>query len=127
MTRNLHTLTSGAGDIARGNLQTRVPVRSRDEFGQLATAFNQMASELEAKQKALVAQERLQRELELCRQIQNEMLPRQPLLIDLAEVRGVSIPAREVGGDFFNYFVSMTISWRCSSATSPARASEPRC
>jgi len=105
MTRNLHTLTSGAGDIARGNLQTRVPVRSRDEFGQLATAFNQMAGELEAKQKALVAQERLQRELELCRQIQNEMLPRQPLLIDLAEVRGVSIPAREVGGDFFNYFV----------------------
>lgn len=105
MTRNLHTLTAGAVEIARGNLQTRVPVRSRDEFGQLGVAFNQMAGELEAKQKALVAQERLQRELELCRQIQNEMLPRQPLLLDLAEVRGVSIPAREVGGDFFNYFV----------------------
>ena len=30
---------------------------------------------------------------------------REPLCIDLAEVRGVSIPAREVGGDFFNYFV----------------------
>ena len=105
MTRNLSTLTAGAGEIARGNLQARVPVRSRDEFGQLAVAFNHMAADLEAKQKALVAQERLQRELELCRQIQNEMLPRQPLLLDLAEVRGVSIPAREVGGDFFNYFV----------------------
>jgi sigma-B regulation protein RsbU (phosphoserine phosphatase) len=33
------------------------------------------------------------------------MLPREPLRLDLAEVRGVSIPAREVGGDFFNYFV----------------------
>ncbi len=105
MTRNLNTLTAGAVAISRGNLQTRVPVRSLDEFGQLAAAFNQMAGELEAKQKALVAQERLQRELELCRQIQNEMLPSQPLLLDLAEVRGVSIPAREVGGDFFNYFV----------------------
>jgi sigma-B regulation protein RsbU (phosphoserine phosphatase) len=33
------------------------------------------------------------------------MLPREGLRLGLAEVKGVSIPAREVGGDFFNYFV----------------------
>jgi len=32
------------------------------------------------------------------------MLPRQALRLGLTEVKGVSIPAREVGGDFFNYF-----------------------
>jgi sigma-B regulation protein RsbU (phosphoserine phosphatase) len=53
----------------------------------------------------LVEQERLQRELELCRQIQNEMLPHESLRLGLTEVKGVSIPAREVGGDFFNYFM----------------------
>jgi phosphoserine phosphatase RsbU/P len=52
-----------------------------------------------------VQQERLKRELELSRQIQNDMLPREPLRLGFAEVKGVSIPAREVGGDFFNYFV----------------------
>jgi len=105
MTRNLKTLTAGAQQIARGDLKVRVPVRSRDEFGRLASAFNQMAADLDAHQQLLVTQERMQRELELCRQIQNEMLPREPLHVDLAQVQGVSIPAREVGGDFFNYFV----------------------
>ena len=33
-----------------------------------------------------------------------ELLPRGPLVSHYAETCGVSIPAREVGGDFFNYF-----------------------
>jgi sigma-B regulation protein RsbU (phosphoserine phosphatase) len=63
-----------------------------------------MAGEIEAHEKVLVERERLRRELELCRQIQVDMLPHGPLRLGLAEVTGVSIPAREVGGDFFNYF-----------------------
>lgn len=105
MTRHLAALTAGARAIARGRLDTRVPVRSRDELGELARAFNQMAEELAAHQALLLEQERLRRELELCREIQHEMLPREPLRVGVTEVRGVSIPAREVGGDFFNYFV----------------------
>jgi sigma-B regulation protein RsbU (phosphoserine phosphatase) len=82
-----------------------VPVDSSDEFGQLARAFNHMAAGLESHQALVVEQERLHRELELCRRIQAEMLPRASLRLGLAEIRGISIPAREVGGDFFNYFV----------------------
>ena len=46
----------------------------------------------------------MKRELELGRQIQSEMLPHESLRFGLTEVKGMSIPAREVGGDFFNYF-----------------------
>jgi HAMP domain-containing protein len=105
MTRNLSVLTEGANQLAQGNLAARVPVASSDEFGQLARAFNQMAAGLESHEKLVVEQERLHRELELCRRIQTEMLPRAPLRLGLAEINGISIPAREVGGDFFNYFV----------------------
>jgi serine phosphatase RsbU (regulator of sigma subunit) len=104
MTRNLTVLTHGAEKLAQGDLQTRVEIRSRDEFGQLALAFNRMAQDLSEHEKRLVEQERLRKELEMCRKIQEDLLPRQALRSGVVEAKGVSIPAREVGGDFFNYF-----------------------
>ncbi len=105
MTQHLATLTRGVRQLAGGDFRTRVPVRSKDEFGALAGAFNQMAEDLERHEALAVRQERLRRELELSRLIQTEMLPRGSLRSGPAEIWGVSIPAREVGGDFFNYFV----------------------
>jgi serine phosphatase RsbU (regulator of sigma subunit) len=105
MTRHLTSLTAGVRQLAGGDFRARVPVRTKDEFGALASAFNQMAEDLERHQTLVVEQERLRRELELSRLIQTEMLPRAHLRMGPAEIGGVSIPAREVGGDFFNYFV----------------------
>ena len=104
LTRNLSSLTDGVGRIARGDYGARVPVKSNDEIGRLASAFNRMAADVEQHQLAAVEQERIRRELELGRRIQSEMLPHSPLHFGLTEVQGVSMPAREVGGDFFNYF-----------------------
>jgi serine phosphatase RsbU (regulator of sigma subunit) len=104
LTRNLTDLTDGVGRIAQGDYSARVPVKSRDEIGRLASAFNSMAADVEQHQRSAVEQERIRRELELGRQIQAEMQPRAPLHFGLTEVKGISVPAREVGGDFFNYF-----------------------
>jgi len=104
LTRHLTALNAGVQRLAAGDRTARVQVNTGDEVEDLAHSFNRMASELEAHDRLLVKQERLARELELCRQIQNEMLPHGPLKLGLAEIAGVSIPAREVGGDFFNYF-----------------------
>jgi serine phosphatase RsbU (regulator of sigma subunit) len=104
MTQHVSSLSDGVKQLAGGDFKARVPVRSRDEFGSLAASFNRMAEDLEKHQALVVEQERLRRELELSRLIQTEMLPRDPLRLGAAEIQGLSIPAREVGGDFFNYF-----------------------
>ena len=104
MTRHIASLTEGAQRLARGDLDVRVPVPHGREFRQLAQAFNRMAGELRLNQERLLEQERLRKELEIGRRIQEELLPRAPFHGPFAEVGGVSIPAREVGGDFFNYF-----------------------
>ena len=104
LTRNLSTLSDGVHRIAAGDYSARVKVQSKDEIGRLATAFNQMAEDVELHQRSAVEQERIKRELELGRQIQNDMLPQSPLRFGLTEIKGVSVPAKEVGGDFFNYF-----------------------
>lgn len=50
---------------------------------------------------ALVEQERVRRELELARQIQESLLPTQPN--GKFPISGVNIPAREVSGDFYDF------------------------
>lgn len=51
ITRPLGSLTRAASQIAGGDLSVRVPVQSRDELGELATTFNQMAGSLETQEK----------------------------------------------------------------------------
>jgi serine phosphatase RsbU (regulator of sigma subunit) len=104
ITRDLESLEDGAAKLAAGDLDARVAVRSRDEIGRLAFAFNRMARDLSVQQERLLAEEGLKRELLTCRRIQAELLPHGPLETPLARVSGVSYSAREVGGDFFNYF-----------------------
>jgi signal transduction histidine kinase len=48
MTRPLREMTAAARAMARGDYTLRVRASSRDEVGQLAEAFNQMAADLEA-------------------------------------------------------------------------------
>jgi signal transduction histidine kinase len=46
LTRPLQALTSAAQSITRGQLEQQVTVRSNDEIGQLASAFNSMSQEV---------------------------------------------------------------------------------
>lgn len=43
----LHLLVSGAQEIGRGKLETRIPVQTRDEIGHLSEVFNTMACQLQ--------------------------------------------------------------------------------
>ena len=46
LTRPIREITTATRAIADGNLEQKVPVRSRDELGELATSFNLMSAEL---------------------------------------------------------------------------------
>lgn len=45
--RSLSALNRAAAEIGRGNFATNIPVKSRDELGQLAEAINKMSSDLQ--------------------------------------------------------------------------------
>lgn len=61
LTRPLNDLVQGADRIGKGDLDTRIPVQSNDEFGHLATKFNHMTIHL---QETLTALKQSHQELE---------------------------------------------------------------
>jgi PAS domain S-box-containing protein len=63
MTAPLKLLVDGAQKIGRGDLESRVPVTSSDEFGELSAAFNTMSTQLQKSHGALVQREQLFRSL----------------------------------------------------------------
>jgi sigma-B regulation protein RsbU (phosphoserine phosphatase) len=109
--RPLQGLAAATGRIAQGEFATPLPAAPRaDEIGDLTAAFATMVGALrdhiERLTEATAARERIDSELRIAHDIQLAILPRQwssaggdPLaLFALIE------PAREVGGDFYDYF-----------------------
>lgn len=102
--RPLEPLRAGVQRIGSGQLDTRVQVNDRSEFGLLADHVNAMAAGLQRAQEERIRQERIDRELEIAHQIQETLLPRR-----MPESRGIEIashytPALEVSGDYFDVF-----------------------
>ena len=56
----------------------------------------------------LAEQERLKHELDIARRIQIASLPQTTPVIDGLDIAGISIPAQEVGGDYFDYLNGVT-------------------
>jgi hypothetical protein len=94
-------LMKGALQIGRGNLNVAVDIRSRDELKLLGDTFNTMARDLRNSTKSLIEKERMGKELEIARDIQEKLLPTDLRIQGLDVAAGV-VPALEVGGDCFD-------------------------
>lgn len=96
-------LRFGTERLRQGDLSHRLEIAGQDELSNLAEAFNEMAVGLEEGRRTLVEKERLESELALARQIQQRLLPAHPPEIPGLLLAGVSVPAREVGGDYYDF------------------------
>ncbi|MCX7634801.1 MAG: cache domain-containing protein, partial [Syntrophales bacterium] len=112
VTRPLTVLSEKAGEIARGNLDVEVPrITSGDEVGELSRSFADMKQALKAYIRNLAettaAKERIEKELQIAHDIQLSLVPKE---FPTDPSQGFAIyatmePAREVGGDLYDFFV----------------------
>ncbi len=71
--RDLDLLVEGSLAAARGDLDHRVPVRSKDEVGAVANAFNFMMEDLKTSKEKLVIAERIAAWQEIARRLAHEI------------------------------------------------------
>ena len=120
LTRPLHQLSEfaralPAQDLVAGRMLpshiAELPRRRPDEVGRLAAAFAYMDEQLREKVTRLLeetsSRERLESELNIAQEIQQGLLPPPPdkLLQARVDLRATMVPAKEVGGDLYDYLL----------------------
>jgi serine phosphatase RsbU (regulator of sigma subunit) len=101
--RPIRALEAGAEIIGQGNLDYTIQVKSRDEIGNLAQAFNRMTTDLKQAQVKIIEKEKMEQELETARKIQSVLLPKENPIIEGFQIVSFYKSAREVGGDYFDF------------------------
>lgn len=107
ITEPVKKLVEGTRRIARGDLNYRVDIKGADEISELAASFSKMSQDLnlyiEELKRTTAEKERLLRELEIAREIQQGFLPLSAPDLKIFDIAATSVPAKQVGGDFYDF------------------------
>ena len=97
ISRPIEELARAAGQVAAGDWETRVEIRSLDEVGALARSFNNMVRQLAEQRDRLVQTERVAAWRELARRLAHELKnPLMPLQITVENmVRAKKLPKKQ--------------------------------
>jgi sigma-B regulation protein RsbU (phosphoserine phosphatase) len=104
ITSSVHELFMGTERVRQGDFTHRINIESKDQLGELAESFNQMTGSIENLLLTAAEKKRMEEELRIARQIQMSLLPRGPLDFPGITMTALCVPAREVGGDYYDFF-----------------------
>jgi len=107
VSRPVRRLVEAARVVGAGQFSHRVRVDSDDEVGTLADSFNKMIDSIETYTAQLAQttaeKEALGRELDIAATIQRSLLPESCPQVEHFDLAAENLPAREVGGDFYDF------------------------
>ena len=102
LSRAVNQLSKATDSVRSGDFSTRIPVRRRDQIGALHESFNEMAAGLEQSVAAVAQKEILEKELQIARELQQSLLPRDIPTSDAVEFSTLFEPSAAIGGDYFD-------------------------
>ncbi|HMB81269.1 MAG TPA: PP2C family protein-serine/threonine phosphatase, partial [Vicinamibacterales bacterium] len=103
LTGSVHALFVGTERVRQGDFTHKIGVKSGDQLGELAGSFNSMTASIEDLLRQAAEKKRLEEELRIAHEIQMSLLPQGPLIMAGLSVTALCVPAREVGGDYYDF------------------------
>ena len=103
LTGSVHELFTGTERVRQGDFAHKIAVKTEDQLGELAGSFNSMTASIEDLLRQAAEKKRLEEELRIAHEIQMSLLPQGPLLMAGLSVTALCVPAREVGGDYYDF------------------------
>jgi serine phosphatase RsbU (regulator of sigma subunit) len=104
ITYAVHELFVGTERIQQGDFAHRIRIESRDQLEDLADSFNRMSASIDHLLLVQREKQRLDDELRIAREIQKSLLPVTPPRMPGLDIADLCEPAREVGGDYYDFF-----------------------
>jgi serine phosphatase RsbU (regulator of sigma subunit) len=89
--------------VKGGDFNNAIAVRSTDQLGELAASFNDMTGRIHLLLLEQNEKRRMEEELRIARNIQMSLLPQGSLSVPGLSVSSLCAPAREVGGDYYDW------------------------
>lgn len=89
--------------VDQGDFSYRAPVRGYTQLTELARSFNSMTESIERLISDQKEKQRLESEIGIAREVQQQLFPREAPRLDTLEISGVCLAARSVSGDFYDY------------------------
>jgi sigma-B regulation protein RsbU (phosphoserine phosphatase) len=103
ITGAVHELYEGTQRVKEGDFSYRVPVKGSDQLGELTASFNTMTENLGRLIVIAKEKERLESELEIAREVQAQLFPKDVPSAKTLEIKGFCQPARTVSGDYYDF------------------------
>ncbi len=103
ITGAVHSLYQGTQRVMEGDFSHRITASGRDQLADLSKSFNTMTENLERLLVVAKEKERLQAEIEIAREVQEQLYPKTVPLMKTLSVTGLCQPARMVSGDYYDY------------------------
>jgi len=102
LSRAVNRMSRATEAVRQGDFSVRIPVRRRDQVGDLQRSFNEMAGNLETLVATAAQKELLEKELALARQLQESLLPGNLPTGAGVEFATLFEPSAAIGGDYFD-------------------------
>ena len=103
ITGAVHELYEGTQHVKKDDFSYRIPVKGNDQLAELTTSFNTMTENLGRLIVVAKEKERLESELAIAREVQNQLFPKDVPFTKTLELKGVCHPARMVSGDYYDF------------------------
>ncbi|MGE5246158.1 MAG: PP2C family protein-serine/threonine phosphatase [Betaproteobacteria bacterium] len=103
ITGSVHELFTGTERVRQGDFTHKIAVKAQDQLGELAESFNSMTASIEDLLRQAAEKKRLEEELRIAHEIQMSLLPQGRLEMAGLSVTALCVPAREVGGDYYDF------------------------
>ena len=103
ITRSINDIYIASEQVQKGEFDFRIQSGNNDQLEIMADSFNELSSGIKHLMGEVSRRERLEKEIEIAREVQAQLLPQDIPQSDSLQLAASCLPAQRLGGDYYDF------------------------